>query len=231
MDFFETIKIRRSIRRFTTEAVPEEVMRKALHAATLAPNSSNTQTWNFFWVRSPEKKARLVEYCLSQSAARTAAELVVFVASPKMWRRSQPGLVHWVKDVKAAKDIIFYYEKLIPYSYRWGILNSWGLVKKIVYFGVGLFRPITRGPAFKGEIQEVAIKSTALAAENFVLAIAAQGFASCMMEGFDEWRVKRLLNLGCSDRVVMVVGIGREQVPGTWGYQYRIPAEQVIHEV
>lgn len=69
MDFFEVINRRRSVRDFTEEVVPDLVIEKALEAAILAPNSSNTQTWNFYWVKSIEAKAKLVEAYLSQSAA------------------------------------------------------------------------------------------------------------------------------------------------------------------
>ena len=41
MDFFEAVENRRSVRKFTDKEVPEEIMRKCLKAATLAPNSSN----------------------------------------------------------------------------------------------------------------------------------------------------------------------------------------------
>ena len=82
MEFFEAVKNRRSIRKFTDENVPDSVVEKALEAAVLAPNSSNVQTWDFYWVRTPEKKKKLVSYCLNQSAARTAQHLVVIVGDP-----------------------------------------------------------------------------------------------------------------------------------------------------
>ena len=69
----------------------------------------------------------------------------------------------------------------------------------------------------------------ALAAQNFVLAITAQGGATCMMEGFDESRVRKLLKLSSSSRVVTVLGIGFEAPRGTWGPQFRLPLEQVVH--
>ena len=101
MDFFSTVRARRSIRRFTPAKVPAEVIRNALEAAVLAPNSSNMQTWDFYWVRTPEKKALLVEACLNQSAARTAAELVVVTANAGKWKRANPELVKWARDAKA----------------------------------------------------------------------------------------------------------------------------------
>jgi nitroreductase len=226
MDFFETVNKRRSVRQFTTEAVPEVVMIKALEAAILAPNSSNTQTWNFYWVQ--KEKSKLVKYCLSQSAARTAQELIVVVADPKLWKRSQQPLIDFLTSIQAPKQVLFYYKKLIPFTYRWGIFNSFAPFKWLLSNAVGLFRPMVRGAGSKRDLQEVAIKSAALAAENFALAIAAQGFASCMMEGFDEFRVRRLLKLRCSARVVMVIGIGKQDEKGVWGPRFRLPLDQVL---
>ncbi len=231
MDFFEAVSKRRSIRKYTEENVPDEVIHRALDAAILAPNSSNTQTWDFYWVKSDEKKKKLVEYCLNQAAARTAKHLLVITADPANWKRSQQPLINWIESVKAPSPVHLYYKKLIPYTYRWGFLNLWGIMKWCIFSIIGIFRPITNGPNTRGQLQEVAIKSAALAAENFVLAISAQGFSSCMMEGFDERRVKKLLQLSSSTRVVMVISIGRESDRGTWGPQFRLPKSEVLHVV
>lgn len=228
---FNVLRRRRSIRKFTSEPVPETVIERAVDAALLAPNSSNTQTWDFYWVKSESTRQKLIEGCLSQSAARTANQLVVVTADPKKWRRSQKRLLEYAKDVKAPRPVILYYEKLIPLVYQWGFLNTLGLFKWITSNIIGLFRPMMRGPNTKRDLQEVSIKSAALGAENFVLAISAQGYATCMMEGFDECRVKRLLKLPLSARVVMVIGIGREAERGTWGPRYRIPKEEVFHHI
>lgn len=59
MNFFDVINNRRSVRRFTDTTVPDEVVQKALDAATKAPNSSNLQPWEFYWCKSPEKKCNL----------------------------------------------------------------------------------------------------------------------------------------------------------------------------
>lgn len=231
MDFFEAVESRRSIRKFTAEPVPAEVVEKALDAAILAPNSSNVQTWNFFWVRSAEKKSELVKACFGQAAARTAQELVVFAADPTLWKRSQQPLVKFAEEVNAPKAVHFYYKKLIPMTYRAGFLNLWGYFRSLTAWLAGWVRPVPRGPNTFRDLQEVAIKSSALAAENFVLALTAQGFSSCMMEGFDELRVKRLLALPNSARIAMVVGVGKGTDSGTWGPRFRIPREWVIHHV
>lgn len=231
MDLFEAIQKRRSIRRYTKDSFPADLVEKALKAAVLAPNSSNTQTWNFFWVQDEVKKKKLVEICLSQSAARTAQHLIVVTADPKLWKRSQQSLIDWARKSGAPKEVVMYYEKLVPFMYRWGIFNLFAPIKSLIFFVTGFFRPIMRGPATRADSQEIAIKSAALAAENFVLAITALGGSTCMMEGFDEWRLKSLLKLSSSARVVMVISVGYEAERGTWGPQVRLPMSEVVHIV
>lgn len=230
MDFFEVVKKRRSVRRYKNDPFPDEFVRRALEAATLAPNSSNVQTWDFHWVkRTSPLWESLVKACFSQSAARTANQLVVVTTDAKLWRRSKAPLVDYVKSTKAPKQVLLYYEKLVPFMYTWGPLSSLGILKWIAATTAGLFKPMARGPFSKLEIQAVTNKSAALAAENFALAITAQGGATCMMEGFDEWRVKRLLKLSRSARVTMVISVGFEGDNGIWGPQFRLPFEKVVH--
>ena len=81
------------------------------------------------------------------------------------------------------------------------------------------------------DLQEVSIKSAALAAENFVLSLEAQGFSSCMMEGHDEKRILKFLGLSKSARTVMVIGVGEPSERALWGEQFRLPLESVVHEV
>jgi nitroreductase len=231
VDLFEAIQKRKSVRKFKNTPFEDEKIQKALEAAVLAPNSSNVQTWDFYWIKSPELKASVVKACLSQSAARTANQLVVVVADPKKWKRSHKSLINFVEKVNAPKLVKTYYSKLIPITYRWGLLNSIAPIKWLITTSIGFFRPITRGPNTRRDLQEVAIKSAALAAENFVLAISAQGGDTCMMEGFDDFRLRRLLKLSCSAKILMVIGIGYEGERATWGPRFRIPVEQVVHSV
>ena len=231
MDFYQAINKRRSSRKFTKKPVPRDAMMRAFDAAIKAPNSSNMQTWNFYWVCSEDKKNHLRRLCLSQSAAREAQELVVVIADPSLWRRSNPDIIKYADEVNAPKLVKTYYEKLIPYTYKWGILNCLVPFKWLLNFLIGIFRPVPRGPHSRRDLQEISIKSAALACENFVLAIEAEGFSSCMMEGHDEVRIKKMLNLPSSARTVMVIGVGEPSDRALWGRQFRLPLESVLHEV
>ena len=59
LDFFETIRKRRSIRRFSDEPVAHEDIMTILEAATLAPSATNEQPWHFIIIRDSDLKQRM----------------------------------------------------------------------------------------------------------------------------------------------------------------------------
>jgi len=232
MEFSEAVTKRRSVRKFTSEPVPEAVIRKALADALLAPNSSNMQPWEFYWVRSPEPKRKLAEFCMGQPAATTATELVVAVSRIDHWKRNQKLMLEkFSKNPGTPKFALDYYRKLVPFMYFNDPLGVTGLLKRILFFFVGFFKVVPRGPAFRHQLFSMVTKTTALACENFALSIVDQGYGSCTMEGFDESRVKRLLGLGRGAEVVMVFGVGRPAADGIYGEQIRFDSKLFLHEV
>ena len=61
-----------------------------------------------------------------------------------------------------------------------------------------------------------------------MLSIAAEGFHSCPMEGFDEKRVKKALNLPRGAEINMIISVGLGTEEGIWGPRMRVPQEEVI---
>lgn len=59
--FTETMRARRSVRAFSTEPVPRELLDNALRVAGTAPSGAHQQPWTFAVVGDPELKARLRE--------------------------------------------------------------------------------------------------------------------------------------------------------------------------
>lgn len=228
MEFFEVINKRRSIRKYSDKKVPTEVINKALDAALLAPNSSNMQTWQFHWVRSEPKKKQLAVACLNQGSAESAQELIVVSVRPLLWKKTSQDILQRGIPAELDKAMRPYYSKLMPFLYGFQILAP---IKWLVFNIVGIFKPTPRKPWSLRDREEVCIKSAALACQNFMLAVSAQGFDTCPMEGFDESRVKKILDLKCSDRVVMVISVGERVDRGVWGERYRSPREWFVHEV
>lgn len=55
MEAMECLLTRRSIRKYKSDPVPEDLLREVLEAALYAPSAINLQHWHFVVVRSPEK--------------------------------------------------------------------------------------------------------------------------------------------------------------------------------
>jgi nitroreductase len=231
MKFFTAIETRRSVRKYLPEPVPREVIDKAISAALLAPNSSNLQPWEIYRVKSSEKKRGLVTACFDQSAAATAGELIAFVARSDTWKRNRALVLEELdKRGNPSKQQLDYYTKFVPLFYSNGWFDLIGYLKKLVFFVMGFFRPVPRGPFTKKEVKAVLSKTVALACQNFMLAITAQGYSSCPMEGFDECRVKKILGLGGESSVVMVISVGKENPEGIYGPRLRLDPKLFVFE-
>ena len=95
---------------------------------------------------------------------------------------------------------------------------------------VGLFRPMYRQNR-RSDLRVVAQKSAGLAAQNFMIAMAAIGYDTCPMEGHDSLRVKRALGIGRKAEINMVIGCGIRDPKGVYGKRFRIPFEEVYRKV
>lgn len=227
------VRSRRSVRHYDQTPIPEQVMRQVLDWTLMAPNSSNLQCWEFIWVKSPETKKTLAYYCFNQPAARTAQELVVAVARPTWWRKNAKAMLEVFKKQEQAGETIpkaawEYYRKIVPYVYTQGPLSLFGLMKKPIIFVLGFFKVVPRQPTSHEQLKKWAVKSTALACQNFMLGMSAHGFDTCPMEGFDEVKVKKLLGVGRKDEIAMVISCGKRASSGVYGPRIRFDKDQFI---
>ena len=95
---------------------------------------------------------------------------------------------------------------------------------------MGLFKPMYR-EVRSSDMRTVAHKTCGLAAQTFMLSMAAQGYDTCPMEGSDTWRVKKLLKLPSGADVNMIVSCGIRKPEGVYGERFRIPFEEIYTEV
>jgi nitroreductase len=91
-------------------------------------------------------------------------------------------------------------------------------------------KPTPREPIHAGQMRIWAHKTTALAAQNFMLAARAEGFDSCPMEGLDSYRVKRLLGLPRAAGISMAISVGKRAEGGVYGSRFRFDSSHFIHE-
>jgi iodotyrosine deiodinase len=57
--FLDTIRLRRTVREFSSDPIPEEVLDLAIEAAASAPSGANMQPWTFVVVRSADVKRQI----------------------------------------------------------------------------------------------------------------------------------------------------------------------------
>ncbi|NCT09916.1 MAG: nitroreductase family protein [Flavobacteriia bacterium] len=237
----EAINFRRSVRVYDAEKpIDKNVVRKCLEQASLAPNSSNMQLWEFYHITSKDIIAQIAPFCFNQNAAKTAQQLVVFVTRKDLWKKRAKANLGFIDKTFGAnnpkseqknreKVARNYYGKLIPFTYTdfFGIL---GCLKYIIFSIVGIFRPIYR-EVRNSDMRIVAHKTCGLAAQNFMISMAAINYDTCPMEGSDTWRVKNLLGLPFGAEINMIVSCGIRKPEGVYGERLRIPFEEVYREV
>jgi nitroreductase len=236
----EAISYRRSVRLYQKINIDDDKVENCIKNASIAPTSSNLQLWEFYQITSSKKLEEISTACFNQPAARTANRFVVFVARKDLWRKRAKSNLDFLNQsfdkpdigqrlLKRKKKVNTYYTKLIPLLYL-DFLGLFGLIKYFSCHLIGLFRPIYRQTR-KSDMRIVAHKSCALAAQNFMISMAAIGYDTCPMEGFDSKQVKQILDLPNSAEVTMVVSCGIRESSGVYGTQFRVPFEEVYYRV
>ncbi len=237
----EAIEYRRSVRKYLDIQLDEDKVKNCIKNATLAPNSSNMQLWEFYHVTDNETLKKLSKACFDQNAAKTAINMVVFVARRDKWRERAKYNLDFLEDMfdkqekkgidvgRRRKVSRRYYKKLMPTIYTdfFGLI---GVYKKILSFFIGMFRPIYREVMFS-DLRVVTHKSVALAAENFMLSMAEIGYDTCPMEGSDTTRVKKILNLPSKAEITMIIGCGIRAKNGVYTERFRVPFEKVYKKI
>jgi nitroreductase len=231
--FNEILQGRRSVRVYDPKA-PFDInsVYKCLEAATLAPNSSNMQLWEFYVVAEDSPlKQDLDKLCLGQKAASTSRAMVVVVARRDKWKVRQQANYDYIKDVYASapahkqKQALAYYGKLIPKLYS--KFPLWSLAKQMIVWAAGLKRPMVREVS-ETDVRISVHKSVALAAMTFMYAMKAEGYDTCPMEGFDSKGVRKLLQLPKSAEINMIISCGTALPEGIYGKRFRVPSAEVI---
>jgi len=230
------LNYRRSVRVYDADKkIDSEIVKKCIQQATLAPNSSNMQLWEFHHITSKEILKNLAEACLGQSAATTATEMVVVVVRKDLWKQRTKTHINYLTKLfgvkpsneysKREKFALNYYKKIMPFAYG-EFFGIYGYIKYAISWLTGIFRPTYR-QLRKSDMRVVAHKSAGLAAQTFMLSMAAENYDTCPMEGFDSLRVKKALQLPTKSQVNMVISCGIRKPEGVYGERFRIPFESI----
>ena len=240
MTLEEIINYRRSVRRYKDLPIDSETVKHCIELATLAPNSSNMQLWEFYQITNPEILKKLAVACLNQEAATTAQQMVVFVTRQDLYRKRAKKMIELetqnvlknspeAKQEKRINSWKMYYGYVMPFLYA-RFLGILGIVRKIIVNIIGIFRTITYQVS-ENDMRVVVHKTCALAAQTFMLAMANERYDTCPMEGFDSRKVKNILKLPFGAEINMVVSCGIRDEKGVWGDRKRISFNEVYQRI
>ncbi len=128
--FEQTLRARRSVRKYKSDPIPKEHLETILEAAMLAPSACNTRPWEFVVVTNPEVRQRLASrHPFAKHAAQSPAVIVV-CALPE----AQHGVseAFFPQDCAAATENLLLQAAALGYGTCWcGIYPKEPLVKAV----------------------------------------------------------------------------------------------------
>jgi len=105
MEILEAIRTRRSIRKYKSTPIPEELLKEVLSAARLAPSGVNAQPWKLIVVTDEDTKRKLIQACNGQKFIAEAPVIIVGCGFPDDAYATIGGYMNgYVMDVTIAMD-------------------------------------------------------------------------------------------------------------------------------
>lgn len=186
MDFLELASRRQSTRKYdTTRLVETEKIERIIEAARLAPSACNAQPWHFVVVNDTELMDEALDAIKHPTEDETQPVHLVIVDELELKNKVADaasarllGMNHFTKQ--APIHILLVEEKVNLSSGIGGVIKD----KHFAYVDIGI------------------------AASHICLAAEAEGLGSCILGWFNESKIKKLLNIPDSKRVILDILIG-----------------------
>ena len=179
----ETVEMRRSIRHFHPDEVPDELIKQMLEAARLAPSGSNIQPWRFLVIKDNEVKKELCHICLEQRFVEEAPVVIVCFFDLEAYSREARR--------KRRQEYI-----------KFGVNAT--LSGRFADPKYRARRDSLPTPS-RQELITSAKANTFIAIEHLVLMATALGLGTCWVGAFDADDINRLF--GLSDNLIPIVVI------------------------
>ena len=177
----DAIEQRRSIRKYKSDPIPDEIVNSLLEAARLAPSGCNAQPWRFRIVRDMETKRKLARAAYDQPFIADAPVVLVCCADIKGYLDGMVSSTEDLGRIGAVEDRVV---KII--------LRAADTMKSIPVEQVG---------------PRIAL-NVAIAVEHIVLRALDFGLGSCWLRLFDEQAIKGIFGWDENIHVVALLPLG-----------------------
>ncbi|MBV8318137.1 MAG: nitroreductase family protein [Planctomycetaceae bacterium] len=177
----EAIARRRATRHFDPDCpVPDDILKRILHLATLAPSGFNLQPWRFLVVRSGRNRQKLRGCAFNQPKVAEAPAVVIVLGYHHPHRSHLDAMVDRAQALGAVTP------------------------EAAAALRASAFRTMERRP----DPATWALRSAMLAAATLMIAAESLGVASAPLEGFDHARVKVAFGVPDDHVVCCLIALG-----------------------
>jgi nitroreductase len=123
----EAIFKRRSVRKFTGQAIDDQLIKKILAAGMAAPSAGNEQPWQFIVVKNKEILKKVSE-CSPHAKVAAAATMAIIVCGDLSLERYEG---YWVQDCSAATENMLIETAFLGLGAVW--LGVYPLAERVTY--------------------------------------------------------------------------------------------------
>jgi nitroreductase len=189
---------RHSVRKYTDQKIPKDVLEKIILAAGSAPSAWNLQHWKFVVVLNQELKDKLCEAAFGQEQVRNSAASVLVLGDTQANLNAEEIYSAAVKSGYMSETV------------KTNILNS----IQNVYDNV------------PNAAIQLAVQNPSFAAMQLMLAAKAEGIDSCPITGYDAQAIRDILEIPERYIPTLLVTLGYASEPAHGSA--RFPVEQIL---
>ena len=199
-DFLTVANERRSVRQYDPDfKMDREEIKELLETATLAPSSSNLQSWRFLVIDEQEEKERLLPIANNQQQITDASAVIAILGDKQAYKNADQIYSQIAEKGNMPEDIKDMY------------VNS-------IFDNYGNF-PEER-------LAKIAHIDGGIVGMQLMLAAKAKGYDTVPMGGYDEEQFLKAFNVPEEYTSVMLLSIGKGTKAGF--QKTRLPLEDVV---
>lgn len=226
---FQAIAHRRNAVHFSDREVSEQLLRQLLQLSDSAPSGFNLQPWRFITVKSETLRHLLFHVTLEQKHVLNAPVTVVFAAKHDAWKKDYDSLLQLsIEKGALTEERAALFRKAVNRFFQTGPLELYGFMKRVLLPFQKRRHPTPDLMFQQSDVRHYMELQTMMAAATFMIAAEGAGLVTNPMQGFDEYRLKRLLKIPSSLSIPILVACGYPSEKDVLSSSVRLPLEDKL---
>ncbi|MDG0794370.1 nitroreductase family protein [Cohnella ginsengisoli] len=198
-DYASVVRERHSVRQYDPNwTISEAELKEILAEASLAPSSSNTQSWRFFVFHDKALQQKLLPIANNQQQVADASAVIAVLGDREGFKR-----LGQINDLAVEKGVMTR-EFADQYTAR----------------AIGMY-----GSLGKEKQTQIALVDAGLVSMQIMLSAKARGYDTVPMGGFDAVRLVEAFGIPETLVPVMLIAVGKGTAPGR--ATARLPLEEI----